>query len=87
MEIDIATLIRTGNVVHNRKPAFSEYIVAAVNNSLSNDLPHSEAYFLVLEEMRPDIADKLYYSAFDPFSAKKNEHNLTNFVAEVYKLW
>lgn len=86
-DINIAELLRSGNIVRDKPvPMFAEWIMRSVNGSLESGYD-VEPYWHSLEEMRPDIANVLIQTEFDPFWADKGEWSLTDFVAKVYRLW
>ena len=66
-QIDIATLIRTGNVVRIPKATFAEYIVAAAQYFRDNDERMGQSYFNALSVIRPDLAELIRGTDCDAF--------------------
>lgn len=84
-KIDIATLIRTGNIVRIPTPTFHEYIVASAEFFREMDaLRMGQAYSITLKVLRPDIAEVIKGTESDAFY---DNDKLPAMLAIVYKKW
>ena len=82
--IDIAHLIRTGNVVRKPEPTFAEFVVAATEYHKENDSKIFLSYFDALRVIRPDIIREMISDK----SLKLGENeSLTEMLAFAYKRW
>jgi hypothetical protein len=87
-DINIAELLRTGNIVRNRPAvSFSEWIIRSVNAAQENDIGYPETYWLELEAIRPDICERLSGTHFDPFCEIPDQFSLVEMTREIYKRW
>jgi hypothetical protein len=82
--IDIAHLIRTGEVKRIPKCTFSEYIIAVVDWHKENDWRIGQSYFNALTVLRPDISEKIRGTENDAFH---DNNLLPAMMREVYRLW
>ena len=83
-QIDIATLIRTGNIVRIPKLTFSEYVVAATQYHNENDERLGQSYFNALSVVRPDLSEQIRGTENDAFY---NNDLLPKMLAFCYKRW
>lgn len=83
-QIDIATLIRTGNVVRIPKATFHEYIIVAADYFRENDERMGQSYFNALTVIRPDLAEQIRGTDIDAFH---DNDLLPAMLAFVYKRW
>lgn len=84
MRIDVAHLIRTGNVVRIPTPTFSEFVVAAAEYFRENDDRLGQSYFNTLSVLRPDIAEEIRGTEKDAFY---DNDILPAMLAYAYKRW
>ena len=85
MQIDIATLARTGNIVRIPSVTFHEYIMVAAQYFLrDNDERMGQSYFNTLSVLRPDLAEQIRGTENDAFH---DNNLLPAMLAVVYKKW
>lgn len=84
-KIDIAYLLKTGNVKRIPELTYSEYIVASAELFRESDsLRMGQAYFIVLSIVREDISERIRGTHLDAFH---DNNLLPAMLAEAYKRW
>ena len=83
-QIDVAHLIRTGEIKKIPKATFSDYIIAAAEYFQENDHSIGKSYWLTLRVIRPDIAEKIVGT---DCNAYQDNDLLPAMLREVYRLW
>ena len=81
---DIATLLRTGNLVEIPKVTYSEFIVAAAEFFRETNQRLGQAYFNTLVVLRPDISEAIRGTDLDAFH---DNNKLPAMLAYAYKKW
>ncbi len=82
--IDVATLIRTGNIVRIPAVSYSEYVVAAAEYFRENDERMGQAYFNTLCVVRPDLSEEIRGTDIDAFH---DNDLLPKMLAYCYRKW
>lgn len=83
-KIDVAHLIRTGNIREIADLTFSEYVAASTLFWQETSQRMGQAYFNTLVVLRPDIAERIRGTENDAFYDDKL---LTNMLTVVYREW
>ena len=84
LAIDVAHLIRTGEVKKFPKATYSDYICASAHYFQENEERMGQSYFNALTVLRPDIAEQIRGTECDAFY---DNDLLPAMLAKVYKLW
>jgi hypothetical protein len=83
--IDVAHLLKTGEIVRKPDVSFSEYVVASAEYfRCEDDVRIGQAYFNTLSVIRPELAEQIRGTDFDAFHDNNLLPKMLNYA---YRHW